>query len=123
MRRTTFVAPFAVAVAVLSASGGPSLQASSSELDRTVLPIQAPAHDPITELDARDATAPPRFEVKAPENAPNVVIVLKTTSASGPPVRSGARSRPRPSIGWPRAVCATTSSTRPLSARPPAGRS
>ena len=30
----------------------------------------------ITELDARNAKAPKRFEVKAPENAPNVVIVL-----------------------------------------------
>jgi len=27
-------------------------------------------------MDARDATAPPRFEVKAPANAPNVVIIL-----------------------------------------------
>ena len=31
---------------------------------------------PIKELDARNAKAPPRFEVKAPEGAPNVVIVL-----------------------------------------------
>jgi arylsulfatase A-like enzyme len=31
---------------------------------------------PITELDARDATAPPRFEVTAPKDAPNAVIVL-----------------------------------------------
>ncbi|MGH8432437.1 MAG: sulfatase-like hydrolase/transferase, partial [Solimonas sp.] len=31
---------------------------------------------PITELDARKAKAPPRFEVKAPKGAPNVVIVL-----------------------------------------------
>src|SRR4029450_9805207 len=30
----------------------------------------------IKELDARNATAPPRFEVKAPEGAPNVVVVL-----------------------------------------------
>ena len=30
----------------------------------------------ITELDARNAKAPPRFEVKAPDGAPNVVIVL-----------------------------------------------
>ena len=31
---------------------------------------------PITELDARKATPPPRFEVTAPANAPNVVVVL-----------------------------------------------
>jgi arylsulfatase A-like enzyme len=45
-------------------------------LDRTVLPIPAPADPTITAMDARDATAPPRFEVKAPANAPNVVIIL-----------------------------------------------
>jgi arylsulfatase len=45
-------------------------------LDRTVLPIPEPKVQPITELDARKATPPPRFEVKAPTGAPNVVIVL-----------------------------------------------
>src|SRR5262249_47891910 len=44
--------------------------------DRTVLPIPEPARQPITEVDARKATPPPRFEVKAPANAPNVLIVL-----------------------------------------------
>lgn len=44
--------------------------------DRTVLPIPEPKRDPITTLDARNAKAPPRFEVKAPKGAPNVVIVL-----------------------------------------------
>ena len=51
-------------------------KATPGKLDRTVLPIQAPKHDPITEVDARKAKAPPRFEVKAPKDAPNVVIVL-----------------------------------------------
>ena len=45
-------------------------------LDRTVLPIQEPVYEPITELDARNAVAPPPFSVKPPEGAPNVVIVL-----------------------------------------------
>jgi arylsulfatase len=45
-------------------------------LDRTVLPIKEPAVTPITEMDARNATAPPRFEVTAPKGAPNVVVVL-----------------------------------------------
>jgi arylsulfatase len=45
-------------------------------LDRTVLPIHEPTPATIKELDARNATAPPRFEVKAPEGAPNVVVVL-----------------------------------------------
>ena len=48
----------------------------SNGLDRTHLPIQEPTYPPVTELDARNATPPPRFEVKAPEKAPNVVIVL-----------------------------------------------
>ena len=34
-------------------------------IDRTILPIQEPAVTPITEMDARNATAPPRFEIKA----------------------------------------------------------
>lgn len=49
---------------------------AAESLDRTVLPIHEPASKPITTLDARDAKAPPRFEVKAPLGAPNVVIVL-----------------------------------------------
>jgi arylsulfatase A-like enzyme len=46
------------------------------ELDRTVLPIPEPKPKPITVLDVRNAKAPPRFEVKAPAAAPNVLIVL-----------------------------------------------
>ncbi len=45
-------------------------------IDRTILPIHEPDYPESTVLDARDATAPPRFEVKAPAKAPNVVIVL-----------------------------------------------
>jgi arylsulfatase len=45
-------------------------------LDRSSLPIQPPPADPITELDARNVTAPPPFNVNAPAGAPNVVIVL-----------------------------------------------
>jgi arylsulfatase len=50
--------------------------ASVDGLDRTVLPIEEPTYAAITELDARNATAPKRFEVKAPDKAPNVVVVL-----------------------------------------------
>ena len=49
---------------------------AADSLDRSELPIHEPQPETITILDARDAKAPPRFEVKAPENAPNVVIVL-----------------------------------------------
>lgn len=45
-------------------------------LDRTTLPIPEPQLKPITTFDARDAKVPPRFEVKAPTGAPNVLIVL-----------------------------------------------
>ena len=50
--------------------------ATAQAMDRSVLPIQPPAMLPITEMDARKATKPPLFEVKAPDGAPNVVIVL-----------------------------------------------
>lgn len=42
-------------------------------IDRTVLPIAEPKYPLATELDARNATAPKRFEVTAPKGAPNVV--------------------------------------------------
>ena len=45
-------------------------------IDRTVLPVREPESPAITEIDARRVKAPPRFEVKAPGGAPNVVIVL-----------------------------------------------
>jgi arylsulfatase A-like enzyme len=46
------------------------------EPDRTVLPLAEPTYPPITELDVRKATPPPRFEVKAPQGAPNVLVIL-----------------------------------------------
>jgi arylsulfatase len=49
---------------------------AAGNLDRSVLPIHEPQPPTITTLDARDAKAPPRFEVTAPDGAPNVVIVL-----------------------------------------------
>lgn len=48
----------------------------SAEPDRTILPIQALPTEPIEILDVREAKVPPRFEPKAPEGAPNVLIVL-----------------------------------------------
>ncbi len=66
---------------------------AAAPLDRTVLPIHEPAITPITEMDARKATAPPRFEVRAPAGAPNVLIVLiddfgfGQSSAFGGPIR------------------------------------
>jgi arylsulfatase A-like enzyme len=60
--------------------------------DRTVLPVKEPERPTYKELDVRNLTPPPRFEVKAPEGAPNVVIVLiddmgfGVTDAFGGPV-------------------------------------
>lgn len=53
-----------------------STRQDSSGIDRTVLPIQPPQHEPITVMDAREVEKPEHFEIKAPEGAPNVVIVL-----------------------------------------------
>jgi arylsulfatase A-like enzyme len=50
--------------------------AAASGVDRTVLPIAEPDYPRATELDARMAKAPARFEVKAPAGAPNVIIFL-----------------------------------------------
>ncbi|MGA8567047.1 MAG: hypothetical protein WB580_04560, partial [Candidatus Binataceae bacterium] len=35
-----------------------------------------PTYPPITDIDARKATPPPRFEVKALRGAPNVLVIL-----------------------------------------------
>src|ERR1043166_8910847 len=72
MKTKTFLAALSLA---LGASF--TLPADAQDrLDRTVLPMVGPKLKPITTLDARDAKAPPRFEVKAPKGAPNVLIVL-----------------------------------------------
>ena len=65
---------------------------ADGDVDRTVLPIKEPSYPDDTTLDARNAKAPARFEVKAPPKAPNVVIVLiddqgfGVSSAFGGPV-------------------------------------
>lgn len=61
----------AVGMATLASAAEPV-----QSLDRTVLPIREPEPAVISELDARRAHSPPRFEVKAPAGAPNVVLVL-----------------------------------------------
>src|SRR6185503_3412067 len=44
--------------------------------DRTILPIPEPRVPNSTVFNARNATAPDRFAVRAPKDAPNVLIVL-----------------------------------------------
>lgn len=66
---------------------------TSGTLDRSTLPIKEPGYPAITELDARKAKAPARFEVKAPKDAPNVLVILiddqgfGVSSAFGGPVQ------------------------------------
>ena len=64
------------AMTVVVALGLAMTAAASAEPDRTVLPLAEPARQVSTVLDVRDATPPPRFEVKAPAGAPNVVLIL-----------------------------------------------
>ena len=58
-------------------------------LDRTVLPIHEPPVPLYDELDARNVTPPKRFQVEAPEGAPNVVIVLIDDMGFGQPSTFG----------------------------------
>lgn len=66
---------------------------AQDKLDRKTLPIQAPTYKAITEIDARDAKAPPRFQVNAPKDAPNVVIVLIDDIGFGTPTSFGGAVR------------------------------
>jgi arylsulfatase A-like enzyme len=65
---------FLLLLAVLATSS--ALRAQEQPMDRTVLPIAGPTYPPITTLDLRDAKAPPLFQVKAPQGAPNVLVIL-----------------------------------------------
>jgi arylsulfatase len=58
-------------------------------LDRTVLPVAEPKRSTYKELDIRTVKPPPRFEVKAPAGAPNVVIVLIDDLGFGVPATFG----------------------------------
>jgi arylsulfatase len=67
---------------------------ATDTLDRTVLPISEPKPPTYTELDVRKATPPPRFEVKVPAGAPNVLLILiddlgfAGTNTFGGPIRT-----------------------------------
>jgi len=63
-----------------AAAQAPASQAAPPQVvlptERTVLPIPEPGYPHRTVLLAPNATPPPRFEVKAPAGAPNVLSVL-----------------------------------------------
>jgi arylsulfatase len=58
------------------AAQGPAPAQVVLPTERTVLPIPEPQYPHSTVFDVRNATPPPRFEIKAPAKAPNVLIVL-----------------------------------------------
>ena len=79
-----------VALSALSlAAAVHAAQPAAGKPDRTVLPIAEPKRPVIKEIDARKVKAPPRFEVKAPKGAPNVVIVLIDDMGFGVPSSFG----------------------------------
>ncbi len=83
---------FGVAVAIAlasSASTAAIAQHAADKLDRTALPLQEPARPVYSEVDVSKVKAPPRFQVKAPEGAPNVVIVLVDDMGFGVPSTFG----------------------------------
>jgi len=65
------------------------LSLTAQQINRTVLPVPEPQPPTITELDARNVKPPPRFEVKAPKGAPNVVVVLLDDIGFGQPSAFG----------------------------------
>jgi arylsulfatase len=87
MRTTYSIVALLFALAISSAS------AQTPALDRTRLPIPEPDYPHSAVLDARDTTPPPRFEVKAPVEAPNVLIVLVDDMGFGMPGAFGGPVR------------------------------
>src|SRR5271169_5016266 len=78
--RMTFSLFLALILAPLTAAPVAAQEAAPATVvlptDRTVLPIPEPQYPHSTVFNVRNATPPPRFEVKAPAKAPNVLIVL-----------------------------------------------
>ena len=79
----------AVAFALGIQGGALAAQPGTAKIDRTILPIAEPKRPLYKELDARKVKAPPRFDVKAPAGAPNVVIILIDDLGFGAPSAFG----------------------------------
>jgi arylsulfatase A-like enzyme len=84
--KSKLIEKICVAIAIIAMT--PAILLAQA-IDRSVLPIPDPSYPPITELDARNATPPPRFEVKAPPGAPNVLIILLDDMGFGQPSTFG----------------------------------
>ncbi|QDV24194.1 arylsulfatase [Aureliella helgolandensis] len=77
MKKQFFIPILSIAVLLVCNNQSAMAQDGAQyKMDRTVLPIQPPTYAPIEVLDARDAKKPPMFQIKPPEGAPNVVIVM-----------------------------------------------
>ena len=120
----TSIRRFPTILAGLALALGGALAPAAAENDRTVLPLAEPKRPIYKEIDARKAKMPPRFDVKAPKGAPNVVIILiddiglrRHQHLRRPDHDADARPAGR------RAACATTTSTRRRCARRRAPRS
>ncbi len=74
-RGAVAIALMVIGCSAVTVIGGGSAEAAD-KVDRTVLPIQEPKRPTYSELDVRNVTAPPHFEVRAPEGAPNVLVVI-----------------------------------------------
>lgn len=89
-RRRLFVAAIASSLFIQTPLNAFALEeVSISKNDRVNLPIQGPKIPFSNVLDARNATPPKRFEVKAPASAPNVLIVLIDDMGFGQPSANG----------------------------------
>lgn len=82
-------ASISACIACLASLACGPVAAQQEPINRTILPVLAPERPVYDILDARDATPPPRFEVTAPENAPNIVIVLIDDIGFGGPSTFG----------------------------------
>ena len=86
---TRTILGMAVGCWVMGLLASQALAAETAPLDRTILPVQEPARPHYEEIDARDVPVPPRFEVRAPAGAPNIVIVLIDDMGFGVPATFG----------------------------------
>jgi len=86
--------PTSAALTPLLAALCATAASAQAPIDRTQLPVREPRLPPSKTLDVRNAKPPARFQVKAPDGAPNVVIVLVDdlgfagTSTFGGPVKT-----------------------------------
>jgi arylsulfatase A-like enzyme len=75
--------------AVVTGGCGPAKAQAPEMKMGEVLPIPEPKQDPITEPDWRKVPMPKRFQVRPPQGAPNVVIVLMDQAGYADPSTMG----------------------------------